>query len=125
MFTCYFVYVATCGGTYPQYVTLDIASPNYPRDYPHDTSCLWIIPFTKHQEIVLTISDIQLEDGYDTLTVHSDSGVHQFTGKCVLLCYNDNVICAVFIVVTQVIVCTNSQVFLNCVARQPKRMFGN
>ena len=77
-----FVYVATCGGVYPQYVALDIASPNYPSDYPDDVSCLWTIPFIEHQEIVLHISDVHLEDGYDTLTIHSDSGVHQFTGMC-------------------------------------------
>ena len=76
----YFFNVAKCGGTYPQYVALDIASPNYPSNYPYDASCLWTIPFIKHQEIVLTISDVHLENGYDILTIHSAGGVHRLTG---------------------------------------------
>ena len=42
----------------------DITSPNYPRNYPNDLNCVWIIVATNvpPRKVRLTVEDVSMDD---------------------------------------------------------------
>ena len=52
-----------CGGIfYAADHEVVLESPNYPRHYPLNTSCTWNLIGTSKSDILLTISDLHLEE---------------------------------------------------------------
>ncbi|XP_041118326.1 deleted in malignant brain tumors 1 protein-like [Polyodon spathula] len=46
-------------------------SPNYPYSYPHNARCVWYITVDRHSQIYLTLTNVQLECGYDYVRVYN------------------------------------------------------
>lgn len=77
-------YVEGCGGklTHPEGV---LTSPNYPKKYDHDLTCVWEIVVDYGYSVVLTIEDFDLETSstceYDSLTIARDSAFNHTIRK--------------------------------------------
>ena len=46
--------ISPCGGIV-EGPEATIASPNYPRNYPDNTRCVWLLKFTKGSQIEVTL----------------------------------------------------------------------
>jgi len=65
--------VADCGGVITGRQSGQITSPNFPRNYPDDKECIWLIKANEGQTIEFTIAELDLEPNrrcrYDYLEV--------------------------------------------------------
>ena len=59
----------TCGRFLHTNRTGVITSPRYPQNYPNNTDCLWRIRVRKEKIILISITSLDIEEGYDFLEV--------------------------------------------------------
>lgn len=57
---CIYLLITACGGTYFTNSGV-IRSPNYPNYYPTNRDCVWVISVPVGQQILLNITDFDLE----------------------------------------------------------------
>ena len=50
-----------CGGTVNADIPGVITSPNYPRNYPHNTQCIWVLRGTPGKKVTLTFTNFDVE----------------------------------------------------------------
>ncbi|MCI4387046.1 hypothetical protein PGIGA_G00069550 [Pangasianodon gigas] len=68
---------ADCGGPFDLYEpNTTFSSPNYPHDYRHGASCLWILHAKPGQNIQLHFQDFSLEAGFDLVEVRNGVEPH-------------------------------------------------
>eukprot|EP00795_Rhopilema_esculentum_P014104 gene14104-5092_t len=54
-------YKTGCGGTVNADIPGVITSPNYPRNYPHNTECIWLLRGTPGRQITFTFTNFDIE----------------------------------------------------------------
>ena len=60
MFMTLYLYVPVCSATY--YTAIGrLKSPHYPQHYPTKEDCTWIIHVKAGQQIMLNVTDFQIE----------------------------------------------------------------
>ena len=50
------------------------ASPNYPSDYPHNVTCLWVIRIPKATSILVTVDDVDIGPETGDFLAYSQDG---------------------------------------------------
>jgi hypothetical protein len=58
-----------CGSFLHKNRTGVITSPRHPHNYPNNTDCLWRIRVHKEKVLSITITSLDIEEGYDFLEV--------------------------------------------------------
>ncbi|XP_033761795.1 cubilin-like [Pecten maximus] len=73
-----------CGGDFTT-PTGSFISPNYPNTYPHNAECFWTITASRGSQIVLNITDIDMEGGsscyFDYILIRDGSSSGRQLGK--------------------------------------------
>jgi len=54
-------YKTGCGGTVNADIAGFITSPNFPRNYPHNTQCVWVLRGTPGKKVTLTFTNMDIE----------------------------------------------------------------
>ncbi|XP_034489715.1 cubilin homolog [Drosophila innubila] len=80
----YRVLRSTCGGKLMA-KSGTIQSPGYPRSYPANSDCEWVLEVSPHHTILFEIEDIEIESGYncafDKISAHDLSSSYDSDGE--------------------------------------------
>lgn len=71
--------LGSCGGEYniSNTQTLTIQSPNYPNNYPNNIECTWKLKVPQDRLVVLTFTEINLQQKYDHVSVYDGCSTDQ------------------------------------------------
>ena len=90
-----YFFFTDCGGGFITDTRGQLSSPNYPGNYPESAACDWFITGSNGTRIVILISDIDTEAGYDGIIIRdgfsgSDAMLLEYSGSATNLAVLSN-----------------------------------